>query len=58
MKYKIIFMYVLLFECLKSILLGWNLIDLNNLLVEGGPVTTLRISIVKEIYQYVNLYNT
>lgn len=58
MKYKIIFMYVLLFECLKSILLGWNLIDLNNLLVEGGPVTTLGISIAKEIYQYVNLYNT
>lgn len=51
-------MFVLLFECLEIILLGWNLIHLNNLLVEGEPVTILRISIAKEIYQYVNLYNT
>lgn len=58
MKQKIIFMFMLLFECLKSVLLGQNLIHLNNMLVESGPAAIMRISIAKEIYQYVNIYNT
>lgn len=49
---------MLLFECLKSVLLGQNLIHLNNMLVESGPAAIMRISIAKEMYQYVNIYNT